>query len=139
MGYSHRIAYVKADVACRQKVIAELSVLSRGVPKGWMVLLSERSLTITSADRRRILKIDACKIYTLDVRRPDGTYKSSQFKCKSVDEAWNMASQVIRTYGQENAINGLSRSAAKTLDPFEQKADGRETRSQLGAACAEAG
>jgi hypothetical protein len=75
------------------------------VPPTWSFQLAENSLTLTSKDRQRIVKIDSQVNYTLDVRQSDGTYKSTRFCCKTVDEAWNMAFQIIKVHRSKDAIH----------------------------------
>jgi hypothetical protein len=94
-----------ADNDVRNAAMSLLAQRMRTIPPGWKPHLAEASLTLTSADKSRIVKIDSYKVYTLDVRQPDGTYKSSRFPCKSVDEAWAMASQILRVHRPTNAIH----------------------------------
>lgn len=85
--------------------MAELARRSALVPTLWQVQLAEFSLTLTSPDRKKILKIDAEKNYTMDIRKPDGTYKSTRFPCKTVDEAWSMAFQAVKVHRCEYAVH----------------------------------
>jgi hypothetical protein len=85
--------------------MSELAKRVKDVPPSWNVNWATSSVTFTSPDRKKILKIDAEKNYTLDVKRPDGTYKSTRFNCKSVDEAWTMAFQVIKIHRSADAIH----------------------------------
>ena|SRR6185503_4532278 len=105
MGYPNQLAYVISEVEERRKAVAEVAMLSRELPEGWKAKVYEGSVVITSEDRARVLKIDAYKQYTMDVRQPDGSYKSNRFACKTPSEAWKMASQVIKTYRPEHALH----------------------------------
>jgi hypothetical protein len=87
----------------RDHVMSRLATFIPSIPEGWTPVLAESSLTITSADKKRIVKLDSCNIYTLDVRKPDGLYTSAKFSCKNADEAWNLASQVLRVHRSPNA------------------------------------
>lgn len=102
----HRLdkADVILDQQIRGAIMTELGKKAI-VPSGWDVQWHASSMIITSRDRKKILKIDAHKVYTMDVRKPDGTYKSTVFKCQSVDEAWSMASQAIKVHRSVNAIH----------------------------------
>ena len=103
MSYRSHNLIVQADISIRRQYMAALAEHARSVPDNWTTNMAEWSLTLMSKDRARILKIDAHKVYTMDVRQPDGTYKSSQFNCKSIDEAWSMASQTLRIYKSKHA------------------------------------
>lgn len=105
MTYHHRNEEIADDIAIRRAVIADLFARSLSIPIGWHKHRAEASLTLTSPDRGRIIKIDSYKVYTLDVRQADGTYKSNRFPCKTVDEAWSMARQAILLYRPKNATN----------------------------------
>lgn len=96
---------VAEDIFHRNAVISELAIRARTAPTSWHQHLAEASLTLTSPDRMRIIKIDSSKVYTLDVRQTDGTYKSSRFTCTSVDEAWSMASQIVKSYKPKTSIH----------------------------------
>lgn len=98
----------KADVILDQQIRgATMAELGKKVivPSGWNVQWHASSMVITSPDRSKILKIDAHKVYTMDIRKPDGTYKSAAFRCQSVDEAWAMASQAVKVHRSANAIH----------------------------------
>lgn len=94
-------AVISSDL--REHVMARLVSFIPTIPDGWTPVLAPSSLTITSADRQRIVKLDSSNIYTLDVRKPDGLYKSTKFSCKSADEAWGLASQVLRVHRSRHA------------------------------------
>lgn len=90
----------------RELTMRTLAKYAREAPvEHWVPLLAASSLTITSKDRMKIVKIDSTNVYTLDVRQSDGTYRSSRFPCKTVDEAWRMAEQILRVHRSLHAIH----------------------------------
>ena len=93
------------NIQLRGNVMSELAKRAKDVPPSWHINWAASSLTLTSPDRKKILKIDSSTIYTMDVKRPDGTYKSTRFNCKSVDEAWGMAFQVVKVHRCANAVH----------------------------------
>lgn len=101
--YRHDLPFHSPTREVTMKVLSEKA--REASPKDWTSLLADSSLTLTSKDRSRIVKIDSTNVYTLDVRQPDGTYRSSRFPCKTVGEAWDMASQVLRVHRSKYAIN----------------------------------
>jgi len=86
----------------RQITMKALAERLKEAPPDWYTCLSPSSLLMISPDRNRIIKIDSSRIYTLDVKKPDGSYRSTRFTCKTVDEAWGMASQILKVY---NAVH----------------------------------
>lgn len=96
-------ALVELQLRCH--VMGGLAKLATSVPPSWNTNWATSSVTFTSPDRKRILKIDADLIYTLDMKKADGTYKSARFKCKSVDEAWGMANQAIKVHRSADAVH----------------------------------
>lgn len=96
-------ALVELQLRCH--VMGELAKKATAVPPDWNVNWAASSVTFTSPDRKKILKIDADKVYTMDIKKPDGTYKSTRFNCKSVDEAWAMAFQAVRIHRSAHAIH----------------------------------
>jgi len=105
MTYRNHNLEILADISVRTMAMAALAQHMRTIPSGWKTHLAESSLTLTSEDRSRIVKIDSYKVYTLDVLQPNGGYKSHRFPCKTIDEAWSMASQVLRVHRPQNAIH----------------------------------
>lgn len=100
--YRHDLPYHSPIRDLNMKALAECVA---SVPPTWTIHLAESSLTVTSRDRQKIVKIDSQINYTLDVRQPSGAYKSTRFTCKSVVEAWTMASQVIRVHRSQDEIH----------------------------------
>lgn len=96
---------IMTDIRKRGAAVAALAERARQVPTSWHQHLAEASLTLTSPDRGRIVKIDSNHVYTLDVKQPNGEYRSHRFPCASVDEAWTMAFQIVKTYRPQNAIH----------------------------------
>lgn len=96
-------AMVELHLRCH--VMGELAKKASALPEGWHANWAPSSVTFTSPDRKKILKIDADRIYTMDIKRPDGTYKSTRFNCASVDEAWGMAFQAAKIHRGANAIH----------------------------------
>lgn len=93
------------DLKMRCQIMSELSKRAASVPTSWHIQRAEYSLTMTSPDKKKIIKIDAHKVYTLDVKKPDGTYKSARFSCASIEEAWTMAIQAVKVHRCSNANN----------------------------------
>jgi len=89
----------------RSVVMADLANRAASVPPGWNVQVAESSMTLTSPDRKKIIKIDAQKVYTLDIKKPDGTYKSARFPCTSIEDAWGMAFQAIKIHRCADAVH----------------------------------
>lgn len=85
------------DKQLRGAIMADLGKKVK-VPEGWNVQWADSSVTLTSKDKNKILKIDSYKVYTMDVRKPDGTFKSAKFNCQSVDEAVSMAAQAMKVH-----------------------------------------
>ncbi len=99
----HGIHEVTADVTARAKTMAELASKMWTLNTKWSRTLSDSSLAFYSPDKLRTVKIDACRIYTMDVKQKDGTYKSSKFTCKTTEQAWMMLEQAIKCYDRSQA------------------------------------
>lgn len=91
-----RAQVVEALTEVRAAHMRVLVEMARTVPRTWDVNLALNSLVLTSPSKKRIVKVDSSKIYTLDIKQDDGTYKSSRFTCGTIEEAWSMASQAIK-------------------------------------------
>lgn len=76
------------------------------VGANWRRHLSPSSLNYTSACGSRVVKIDNCKIVTIDDRINTG-WKSQKFTCKTVEEAWKTLSQAIKVHDIKTARSKL--------------------------------
>lgn len=105
--YHAPCAEVLGGQEIRNQVMASLKERMLHVPQGWQRAIAFSSLTVKSPCGRRILKIDSSKVFTMDNKQQDGSWKSLKFTCKTLDEAWSMLTQSIKAFDAQKARNAL--------------------------------
>lgn len=92
------VKYENPPAAKRAANISRTITLCKTVDlnPGWKLVIGEASVRFVNADRSRILKIDSCNVFTLDVGLVNA--KSSTFSCKTADEAWKMTHQTLKAF-----------------------------------------
>lgn len=100
---NHPCVEVLGSQEVRNAVMKALAAYMYEVGPEWKRLLAASSLTLTSPCGKRIIKIDNCKVYTMDNKKPDGSWMSVKFTCKTVEEAWSMAKQAIVAFDNKRS------------------------------------
>lgn len=105
----HRLPCVEVETSKDVRTAAMKTLIAHmyDFSLDWKRHLAASSLTLVSPCGRRIVKVDSSKVFTMDNRQPDKTWKSVKFTCRSIEEAWDMAAQAVKAFDQKRKRDAL--------------------------------
>lgn len=97
--YTNPNHYTNPTTEFRKVNMQRLGTLARLIllPAGWKLIEAEASLRFENTSKTKVVKIcSSCTLF-LDITT-NGVVKSNTFRCKDVDEVWQMTKKTLKAY-----------------------------------------
>lgn len=80
------------------------NVHAYGVPTGWKTNIAGSSVSVSSPNRSKVVKIDIYRSVFID-RVKNGEVKSEHHLCKNLDEAWSLFEVTLNSFLKREVAN----------------------------------